>query len=104
MTARRTLPNRREHYVFAFQHDGILYTCGTGYFSDGALAEIFLSCAKPGSAAATAAQDAAVIASIALQYRTPISCIKHALTRLSNGEAAGPLGKALDLIEGSAYA
>jgi hypothetical protein len=103
MTARRTLPNKRAHHVFDFEHDGIAYTAGVGFFPDGGLAEIFLSCAKSGSAASTAAQDAAIVASIALQYRTPLACIRHAVTRLTNGSAAGPLGRALDLIDAASY-
>ena len=52
----------------------------------------------------TAAKDAAVICSIALQYGVPLDVIRHALLRDSRGVASSPLGVALDLIAGEAVA
>jgi hypothetical protein len=46
----------------------------------------------------TAAGDSAVVASIALQRRTPPDAIRRALTRGGNGGASGPLGMLLDLL------
>lgn len=99
MTERRTLPKRRRHEVFEFEHGGLHYVAGIGRFEGGALAEIFLDAAKPGSAAETAARDAAIVTSIALQFGADIGTIRHALSRLNDGSAAGPLGKALDIVE-----
>ena len=103
MTSRMMLPNRREHFVFEFNSDGIAYTAGAGFFRDGALAELFLTSRKPGSAAGTAARDGAVVVSIALQHAVPASVLSHALTRLPDGSAAGPLARALDLISAGAH-
>jgi hypothetical protein len=97
--ARERLPNRREHTVINFTTaDGFQYTAGLGYFDDGRLAEIFLNAEKVGTAIETAARDSAVVASLALQHGVPADTIRHALTRNSNGDASGPLGKLLDLL------
>jgi len=100
MTARKLLPQRRAHHSFEFTHDGIAYTCGYALFPNGGLGELFLSCRKVGSAAATGARDAAIVASISLQHGVPLSVVRHALTQSEDGAAAGPLGAALDLIGG----
>jgi hypothetical protein len=81
---RQRLPNRREHELLTFEHDGIKYTAGLGRFTDGGLAEIFLSTAKHGTAIDVNARDAAVAASL--------------LTRNGDGSASGPLAHALDLL------
>jgi hypothetical protein len=44
------------------------------------------------------ASDAAVVASIALQYGVPLEVIRHALMRDVRGRASGPLGAVLDLL------
>jgi hypothetical protein len=64
------------------------------------LAEIFISNAKAGSHSDAAAKDAAVVASIALQYGVPVDVIRHALLRDPRGVASSPLGVALDLLAG----
>jgi len=43
--------------------------------------------------------DAAILASLALQYGAPLDEIRHALKRDVRGEAASPIGAALDRIE-----
>lgn len=47
---------------------------------------------------AFAARDASIMCSIALQYGVPAEVLRHAIGRNSDGSAAGPLGKLLDLI------
>jgi len=42
--------------------------------------------------------DAAILASLALQYGCPLDDIRHALKRDIRGEAASPIGAALDKI------
>jgi len=99
MTDRLRLPNRRHHWLVDFDHDGFRYTVGFGRFDDGDLAEIFLDAsAKSGTAVEAAARDAAVTASIALQFGTPAEVIRGAISRDHLGRAAGPLGAALDII------
>ena len=98
MTQRRELPPRRRHSVFDLEHDGIAYIVGVGFFPDDTPAEIFISTAKSGSHAETAARDGAILCSIALQYGAPLAVLRHAMTRSAAGVASGPLGAALDLI------
>jgi hypothetical protein len=100
MSDRQRLPDRREHTVLNFTTaDGFHYTAGLGYFPDGRLAEVFLNADKVGTPLQSTAQDSAVIASIALQAGVPAETIRHALTRNGNGQASGPLGTLLDLLQ-----
>ena len=66
-------------------------------FADGRLGEIFLTNHNAGSAADTAARDAAIACSIALQFGADMETIRKALCRDSRGNASGPLGVALDV-------
>jgi hypothetical protein len=94
---RERLPNRRLHWLYRFECDGQIYTGGIGRFDDGRIAEIFINGAKVGTAAETNAQDAAIVASLALQYDCPIETIRHALVR--GGGSGGPLATLLDEVE-----
>jgi hypothetical protein len=98
MTARHRLSNRRPAETFAFEVSGQRYVATVGHFTDGKLAEIFISNGKAGSDSDTAARDSAVVASIALQYGVPIDTLRSALMRNLDGSACGPLGAALDII------
>jgi ribonucleoside-diphosphate reductase alpha chain len=99
MTTRRTLPNRRPLETFEFDLDGTRYTASAGFFETGGLAELFLRAGKPGSAVEVTSHDAAVVLSLSLQFGAPLNAIRRALTKLPDGSAAGPLGRALDIIE-----
>jgi hypothetical protein len=98
MTERERLPNRREHELLDFEHAGIRYTAGIGRFEDGALGEIFLNAAKQGTTVDANARDAAVAASLLLQYGCPVETLRSALMRNGDGSASGPLAHALDLL------
>jgi len=98
MTDRRRLPNRRTFETFEIESQGLKLTVTASRYADGRLAEIFLQNHKAGSMAGINAQDAAVVASLALQFGIPLETIRHALMRDSQGRASGPLGTALDLI------
>ena len=95
---RQRLPNRRQHELMTFQHDGIRYTAGVGRFEDGTIAEIFLQTAKQGTAIDVNARDAAVAASLLLQHGCSVNTLRQALTRNGDGSGSGPLARALDLI------
>jgi len=98
MTAhRQPLQNRRPHWLYRFECDYQSYTGGIGRFDDGRIAEIFINGSKVGTAAETNAQDAAIVASLALQHGCPIETIRHALAR--SGGATGPLATLLGKIE-----
>jgi hypothetical protein len=95
---RNRLPNRRANSSFTFEVDGLSYVCTFGRFSDGRVGEVFVSNHKSNSGSDTAARDAAIAVSIALQYGAPFEVIRQALCRDSQGRASGVLGAALDLI------
>jgi hypothetical protein len=98
MTQRARLPNRRASETFALECAGLNYLATISRFPDGEIGEIFLSNHKAGSAADTAARDAAIACSIALQFGADVATMRKALCRDSRGNASGPLGVALDLI------
>lgn len=75
---RQRLKNRRAHWLYKFKSGGQIYTGGIGRFDDGRIAEIFINGSKAGSTAGANAQDAAIIASLALQLGCPIQTIRHA--------------------------
>ena len=104
MSARQRLPDRRNSESFNFEFNGLRYCCTISRFPDGRLAEIFINNAKAGSHSDAAAKDAAVVASIALQYGVPVSVIRRTLLRDPRGTASSPLGVALDLIADSSGA
>src|SRR3954468_23720581 len=105
MTARRTQPTRRLSWSFEVTTpDGLTHTATASFFPDGGLAEIFLRSGKVGSSVETSSHDAAVVCSLALQHGVPLNTIRHALQKLQDGSAAGPLGRALDMIEAGQYA
>src|SRR5258705_13278107 len=96
---RRRLPQRRLHQLVDFQHAGYRYTAGLGYFDTGELGEIFINVpGRSGSAIEAVARDAAILTSICLQHGASIDTIRHALTRNTDGSAAGPRGAVLDLL------
>jgi hypothetical protein len=86
MTQRQRLPNRRGSVRFCIRHDGASYLVTLSKFSDGRIAEIFLDSAKPDSALATHANDAAVLASLLLQHGVTAAAIRRSI--------AGPLATA----------
>jgi hypothetical protein len=95
---RRRLRNRRLCENLEFTHAGFRYVASIGRFDDGQIAEVFLSGPKTGTDVASAARDSSIICSIALQYGVPPEVLRHAIGRNSDGTAAGPLGKLLDLL------
>jgi hypothetical protein len=98
VTARRRLANRRASETFEVEVMGLRFTATVSRFPDGSLGEVFLVNHKAGSMVGIMASDAAVMASIALQYGAPIDVIRKALMRDARGRASGPLGAALDRI------
>jgi hypothetical protein len=104
MPSRQRLSNRRPSTTFDFEAGGLRYTATVSRFADGRLGEIFLANHKPNSAADVNARDAAIICSLALQHGTDLEVIRGALTRNVDGEASGPLAKALDIITGGDHA
>lgn len=96
---RQRLPHRRRSEVVCFTHEGFSYRASVSRFADGRLAEVFLHAAKGDTHVAAAAHDVAIAASLALQHGCGVDTLRRALLRLSNGDAAGPLGALLDLVD-----
>jgi hypothetical protein len=92
---RHRLPDRRGAEAFDFVHGERRWTATVGRFPDGAVAEIFIN-AKP-SPLADMVQDAAILASIALQHGASVEVVHHAIAG-----RGGPLAAALGLINGGA--
>lgn len=96
---RTPLPNRRLHETLSFEFWGQRYVVGLGReHINGAIAEVFLNCAKSGTQAETLARDSAVLLSLALQHGVPIETIGHAITRNSDGSPSGPIGALVDIM------
>lgn len=79
--------------MFEFSHVGQRYTATVSFFADRRPAEIFIDVAKPGSAIAEHANDAAILVSLLLQHGVTAAAIRHSI--------GGPLATALGLIGAS---
>ena len=98
MTARERLSNRRECEHFAVEVGGLHYVCTIGRYADGRIGEVFITNHRTGSGADCNARDAAIAASIAIQFGADLETIRRALCRDADGRPFGPLGAALDRI------
>jgi hypothetical protein len=97
-TARNRLPDRRASTTFEIEVANLKYTATIGRFTDGKIGEIFLQNHKPGSQSDSNARDAAVAASLALQFGCPLQVLRRALLRDAQGRPSTPLGAAIDAI------
>jgi hypothetical protein len=95
---RDRLPNRRASQNIAFERDNLKFHMTIGLYPDGRTGEVFLNAEHANSLLDTMAHDAAILASLALQYGAPLDEIRHALKRDGQGIAASPIGAALDRI------
>jgi hypothetical protein len=102
-TTRRTLPNRRPLELQDIVFNGRPYVVGIGRFHDGAPAEVFIDQDKPScDDICHVSRDAAVTLSIALQFGTPISAVRSAVTRNPDGSPASLIGMVVDMLAGGA--
>jgi hypothetical protein len=95
---RNRLPNRRNAISNSFERDGARFEMSAGFYPDGRPGEIFLNADRANSLLDFLMSDAAILASIALQYGAPLDELRHALKRDSRGELSSPIGAALDKI------
>ena len=98
--SRKRLPDRRHSQILELELHGLRYTASFSRFADGGVAEVFLQNHKPGSQSDANARDAAVAASLALQFGCPLETLQHAVLRDSSGRPSTPLGAAIDAIAG----
>jgi hypothetical protein len=95
---RQRLANRRPSETFDIEVAGLRYKTTISRFPDGSLAELFVSNHKAGNASDIAARDARILLSLCLQYGCSVATIAHALSRNSDGSAAGVIGAVLDCV------
>jgi hypothetical protein len=95
---RDSLPNRRASQNIAFERDNLKYQMTIGLYPDGRIGEVFLNAEHANSLLDVLAHDAAILASLALQFGCPLETIIHALKRDARGVASSPIGAALDRI------
>jgi hypothetical protein len=80
--------------TFDFELHGLKFTATGSPVTDGGLAEIFLTNHKAGSTVgimAADAADAAIAASLALQFGCPLETLRRALCRDGRGSASSRL-------------
>ncbi len=95
---RHRLPDRRRAETRQVIHKGQTFAVSVGFFADGRPAECFISSVKTGSDFAAIANDAAVAASIALQYGVPLEALASAMSRDQQGHPGSVLGAILNAI------
>jgi hypothetical protein len=95
---RDRLPNRRSAINSSFDRDGSSFAITAGYYPNGRLGEIFLNADRANSLLDFLMSDAAILASIALQYGASLDELRHAMKRDTRGAASSPIGAALDRI------
>jgi len=98
MTNRQRLSNRRGSITFDIEALGLTFTVTASRFDNGKLGEVFIQNHKTNSAAGILASDAAIAASLALQFGCPAEVLARALQRDAAGNPTGPLGIAVDLL------
>ncbi|MFO1118124.1 MAG: hypothetical protein U1E28_20850 [Beijerinckiaceae bacterium] len=96
--ARTHLPNRRAHESMGLEFAGQEFTLGIGRDDSGAIAEIFIGGRKAGSAIDSAARDAGILISIALQHGASLDAMCHASTREADGSPSSIVGAVLDVL------
>jgi len=96
---RTRLPDRRPAMSFDLTVAGLQFTATVGSVN-GRVMEVFLQNPKPGSAADFFARDAAIAASLALQFGCPLEVLRRAVLRDPRGAPSTPLGAAIDVIAG----
>jgi hypothetical protein len=95
---RERLANRRASETFSFECGGLKFTATVSRFGDGRLGEVFIQNHKASCFAGIMASDAAIAASLALQFGCPAEVLRKALSRDSRGNSSSPLGATLDLL------
>lgn len=99
---RDRLPERRGSVSWNFDHDFgsavVSFRATASWFPSGALGEVFVNGAKLSSATDIMICDAAIAASLAVQYGCPPEELAKALKRHPDGRPMGPLGAVLDEI------
>src|ERR1700731_2067036 len=86
--ARNRLPDRRSAVTTTFHRDGACFEMTIGYYPDGKVGEVFLNADRANSLLDFLMSDAAILASLALQYGAPLDEIRAAMKRDAAGKAS----------------
>jgi ribonucleoside-diphosphate reductase alpha chain len=95
---RQRLRNRRLSEIFTIELHSLRYTATFSRFDGGGVGEVFIQNTKPGSQSDCYARDAAIAASLALQFGCPLQTLRRALLRDPERQPQTPLAVALDRI------
>jgi len=99
MSERERPEFRRRHIVIDYPCGELLFTVTASKGASGRWLEIFVDGGgKAGSAAAIAAKDGAVLASLAMQAGFTPEQLLHSMEQKRDGSPAGPIGAALALL------
>lgn len=98
---RDRLPDRRRCEIQTIWNNNHKYMISVGRYDDGRPAEVFIDSSRPCSESVTLADDAAIVASIALQYGVPLDVLRCAISKNPDGSAATIFGASLDLLAAS---
>ena len=98
MSARQRLADRRASGLFEFEHRGMRFHASFSRFPDGRLGEILVTGPKAGTDLAASINDAALLASVAMQCGADVTALAQSLGRDGNGEPSTPIGRALQII------
>ena len=96
---RKRLPDRRPSETFDVESCGLRFTVTASRFDDQRLAEVFIQNHKADSTAGIMASDAAIAASLALQFGCPAEVLRKAFKRDGQGLPLSPLAAALDPLD-----
>lgn len=98
MNTRETLPSHRPQITLdhvALDHQ---FWVSFGLYEDGRVAEVFVQAHRQGTMLEDSAKDAAILASLALQYGCPLDLIRDALTRDRGRRPMSVITSALDAV------
>ena len=96
---RNLLPTRRFAISTEFERDGARFAMTAGFYPNMRPGEIFLTADRANSLLDFLMSDAAILASLAMQFGCPLDTLRHAIKRDGSGTASSPIGEALDRIE-----
>jgi hypothetical protein len=98
VTERARLPNRRAAEGFVLRHGGAEFCVSVGRYDDGRPAELFVDGMKSGTDLRESLRDAALLASLALQYGCPLAVIAGAVQRDGEGRPLSVVGAVVDVM------
>jgi hypothetical protein len=98
MSERHTLPPRRRAETFNLEWGGLdrRFAITAGYYSNGAVGEVFITGGKSGQEVEAIARDGAVLLSLALQYGADLANLASAVTRDGTGAPSSIIGAVVD--------